>query len=100
MRTSLLLHAASIAAISSCLSLTSYAQQTSSSKTKSANSISVGSPEIIFFNGVIYTGAGFSEDKPEIVQAMAVGGGKVIAVGSDKEIKRLAGLKTLLRDLN
>jgi hypothetical protein len=48
-------------------------------------------PEIILFNGVIYTGAGFAEDKPETVQAMAIGGGKVIAVGSDKEIKHLAG---------
>jgi predicted amidohydrolase YtcJ len=100
MRASLLLRAASITAISLYLSLTSRAQQTSLSKTKVADSIHVEAPEIILFNGVIYTGAGFAEDKPETVQAMAIRDGKVIAAGSDKEIKRLAGPKTVLRDLN
>jgi predicted amidohydrolase YtcJ len=100
MRASLLLRAASIVAILLCLSLTSRAQRTSSSNTEAVNSINVESPEIIFFNGVIYTGTGFAEDKPETVQAIAIGGGKVIAAGSDKEIKRLAGPATVLRDLN
>ena len=57
-------------------------------------------PEIVFFNGVIYTGAGLAKDKPQTVQAMAIGGGKVLAVGMNSEIKRLAGPKTRLRDLN
>src|ERR1035438_2582969 len=57
-------------------------------------------PEVIFFNGVIYTGAGLAEDKPETVEAMAIGGGKVLAVGTTEEITRLAGPKTRLRDLN
>jgi predicted amidohydrolase YtcJ len=57
-------------------------------------------PEIVFFNGVIYTGVGMAEDKPQTVQAMAIGGGKVLAVGSNDEITRLAGPKTLLRDVN
>jgi predicted amidohydrolase YtcJ len=57
-------------------------------------------PDTIFFNGTIYTGVGFSEDKPQIVAAMAVGGGKVIAVGTNNEITRLAGPKTRLRDLS
>jgi hypothetical protein len=57
-------------------------------------------PEIIFFNGIIYTGEGFAEDKPETVQAMAIGGGKVLAVGTTEEITRLAGPKTRLRDIN
>jgi hypothetical protein len=57
-------------------------------------------PEIIFFDGVIYTGVGFAEDKPQTVQAMAVGGGKVLAVGRTEEITRLAGPKTRLRDLS
>ncbi len=57
-------------------------------------------PEIIYFNGVIYTGNGFAEDKPEIVQAVAVGDGKILAVGSTKEVSRLAGPKTRLVDLN
>ena len=57
-------------------------------------------PDVIFFNGIIYTGEGFSEDKPEVVEAIAVGGGKVVAVGKTKEITRLAGPKTVLRDLD
>ncbi|MGA9669373.1 MAG: amidohydrolase [Terracidiphilus sp.] len=57
-------------------------------------------PEIIFFNGVIYTGNGFANDKPETVQAMAIGGGEVLAVGTTEAITRLAGPTTRLRDLN
>ena len=57
-------------------------------------------PEIILFNGIIYTGAGFAEDKPEIVQAMAIGGGKVLAVGTNDEITHLAGPKTTVCDLH
>ncbi|MGA3046650.1 MAG: amidohydrolase [Terracidiphilus sp.] len=57
-------------------------------------------PEIIFFNGVIYSGNGLANDKPEIVQAMAIGGGKVLAVGTTEAITRLAGPSTRLRDLN
>jgi predicted amidohydrolase YtcJ len=56
-------------------------------------------PDLIYFNGVIYTGNGFEKDKPETVQAMAIGGGKVIAVGTTAQITRLAGPKTILRDL-
>jgi predicted amidohydrolase YtcJ len=56
-------------------------------------------PEVIYFNGVIYTGVGFDQDKPQVVQAMAIGGGKVLAVGANEEITRLAGPKTLLHDL-
>jgi predicted amidohydrolase YtcJ len=56
--------------------------------------------EIIFFNGVIYTGEGFAQDKPQVVQAMAIGGGKVLAVGTNDEVKRLAGPKTSLHDLD
>jgi len=57
-------------------------------------------PDAIFFNGTIYTGIGFSEDKPQIVAAMAIGGGKVLAVGTNNEITRLAGPNTRLRDLS
>jgi predicted amidohydrolase YtcJ len=57
-------------------------------------------PEVIYFNGAIYTGVGFNEDKPQVVEAMAVGGGKVLAVGTTKEIRRLAGPHTRLRDLD
>jgi predicted amidohydrolase YtcJ len=57
-------------------------------------------PDVIFFNGIIYTGEGFAEDKPQTVQAMAVGGGKVLAVGANEEITRLAGPKTRLRNID
>lgn len=57
-------------------------------------------PDIVFFDGVIYTGNGLADDKPETVQAMAVGGGKVLAVGTNDEITRLAGPKTILHDIN
>ena len=57
-------------------------------------------PDEIFFNGVIYTGVGLAEDKPEIVQAMAIAGGKILAVGTNQEISRLAGPNTRKRDLS
>jgi hypothetical protein len=60
--------------------------------------------EIVFYNGVIYTGEGMGvgtdSDRPKTVQAMAVQGGKVLAVGSNAEILRLAGPKTERRDLD
>jgi predicted amidohydrolase YtcJ len=59
----------------------------------------VGAPEIIFYNGTIYTGDGMAQDEPRVVEAMAVGGGKVLAAGSDGEIERLAGPKTRMVDL-
>jgi predicted amidohydrolase YtcJ len=57
-------------------------------------------PDDLFFNGVIYTGEGFAEDKPRIVEAMAVAKGKVVAVGTTAEITRLAGPSTRLHDLD
>jgi predicted amidohydrolase YtcJ len=59
-----------------------------------------GTPEMIFFNGVIYTGEGFAEDKPQIVEAIAIGDGKILAVGKTEDITRLAGTKTALHDLD
>lgn len=59
-----------------------------------------GVADAIFFNGVIYTGVGFAEDKPQIVEAMAIAGGKVLEVGKTADITRLAGPKTHLYDLN
>ncbi|HEY1983948.1 MAG TPA: amidohydrolase [Terracidiphilus sp.] len=57
-------------------------------------------PDTILFNGVIYTGAGLSEDKPVTVEAIAIGGGKILAMGTSEEIKKFAGPKTQLRDLS
>ncbi len=55
---------------------------------------------MILFNGVIYTGVGFAEDRPEVVQAIAIGGGKVLAAGKTGDVLRLAGPNTHLHDLN
>ncbi len=57
-------------------------------------------PEVIFVNGVIYTGVGMEKDNPETVQAMAIGGGKVLAIGTNDEVARLAGPNTRLHDLD
>ena len=57
-------------------------------------------PEVIFFNGVIYTGVGLTEGKPETAESMAIGGGKVLAVGKNEEVTRLAGPATRLHDLD
>ena len=57
-------------------------------------------PDLIFFNGIIYTGAGFAEDQPQVVQAIAIRAGKVLAIGQNGEIMRLARPSTHLRDLD
>jgi predicted amidohydrolase YtcJ len=59
-----------------------------------------GTPDVIYFNGIIYTGEGFAEDKPQVVEAIAIGGGKVLAIGTIEDITRLAGPKTVLHDLD
>src|SRR5258708_37100107 len=55
-------------------------------------------PEAIYFNAIIYTGEGLAEDKPQVVQAMAIGGGKALAIGTTEEITRLARPKNPLHD--
>src|ERR1700723_1490320 len=52
-------------------------------------------PDVIFFDGTIYTGSGMAEDKPQTVEAMAIGGDKVLGIGASAEIPRLAGPPTL-----
>lgn len=56
-------------------------------------------PDAIFFNAVIYTGEGFAQDHPQTVEAMAIRDGKIIAIGTTEEIKRLAGPETTLHDM-
>jgi predicted amidohydrolase YtcJ len=56
--------------------------------------------DLVLFNGTILTGECLKEAKPKIVSAIAIGGGGVIAVGSDADIKSMAGTQTRLRDLN
>ena len=57
-------------------------------------------PEAVLYDAVIYTGVGLAEGKPETVPAMAIGGGKVLAVGTSDEIMRLAGPNTKVHDVN
>lgn len=65
-----------------------------------SNSTAKTAPDLIYFNGVIYTGNGLTESKPQIVEAIAIREGKVLDVGTNQQITRLAGPKTRLRDLN
>jgi predicted amidohydrolase YtcJ len=99
MRVSSALLIAALAAASLCSAQTLAAQHKSSRRAKPA-AAATAPPDVIFFDGVIYTGVGFAADKPQTVQAMAIGGGKVLAVGADGDITRLAGPNTRLRDLN
>jgi predicted amidohydrolase YtcJ len=83
-----------------CTAQSASAKTPSTGRAKPASAKVSTIPDVIFFDGVIYTGVGMAEDKPQVVEAMAIGGGKVLAVGTTKEITRLAGPKTRLRDLN
>jgi predicted amidohydrolase YtcJ len=82
------------------LSVVCSAQTASQIQTSADPAARRKAPDTIFFNGTIYTGVGFAEDKPQIVAAMAIGGGKVLAVGTNNGITRLAGPRTHLRDLS
>lgn len=91
MRTSLVLLVAGLACVPGCLS------QSLAAKTAPE---AHAAPELILLHGVIYTGNGFAEDKPEVAQAIAIGAGKVLAVGTDAQIERLAAPSTRVRDLH
>lgn len=67
---------------------------------KKSSALPATVPDDVFFNAVIYTGEGFGEDKPQIVEAMAVTKGKVVAVGTTGDITRLAGPATHLHDMD
>ncbi|MDR3774137.1 MAG: amidohydrolase [Terracidiphilus sp.] len=103
MRVSIALLAAALAATPLnplCAAQSAPQKHTPAQRVKPAPPKADAVPEVIFFNGAIYTGIGLAEAKPETVQAMAIGGGKVLAVGTTEEITRLAGPNTRLRDLN
>jgi predicted amidohydrolase YtcJ len=53
-------------------------------------------PDMILFNGKIIT----VDQKSSIVQAVAVKDGKILAVGTSDEIKKMAGSQTKVIDLN
>lgn len=97
------LTASTVAASILCTAQTTHAPRSTSNRAKSAAKHSKSiprTPDTIFFNGVIYTGEGFAEDKPQIVEAIAIGGGKILAIGKTQDITRLAGPKTVLHDLD
>jgi hypothetical protein len=98
MRVSTALFVAAFAIGSVCPAQTSTVKRTPPKRLRPAPLATV--PDIVFFNGVIYTGVGMKNDKPETVQAMAIGGGKVLAIGTNEEITRLAGPNTHLHDLD
>ncbi|MDE3062562.1 MAG: amidohydrolase, partial [Acidobacteriota bacterium] len=78
----------------------SLAAQVADHSARNAENKTQPPPETIFYNGVIYTGEGFAEDHPHAVQALAISGGKVLAVGSDRAILHLAGPNTALVNLD
>jgi predicted amidohydrolase YtcJ len=88
------------ALLAAALAVHSFCTAQTASQHGSPSAQAASAPDVIFFNGMIYTGAGFAEDKPEVVQAMAIGNGKIIAIGKSDEIRRLAGPGTRLRDLD
>ncbi len=67
---------------------------------ESADRKDQAAPDAIYYDGAIYTGEGFANDHPHVVEAMAVGGGKVLAIGSNRAILRLSGPNTVLHDLD
>ncbi len=91
--------ATALAASVLCTAQTSPQKHPAPRQTKSAPA-GPATPDDLFFNGVIYTGVGFADDKPQIVEAMAIGGGKVLAVGTTAEVSRLAGPATHMHDLD
>jgi len=56
--------------------------------------------DLILFGGAILTGEGLTEGTPRIVSAMAIADGKILAAGTDAEIKRLAGPNTRIINLD
>jgi predicted amidohydrolase YtcJ len=77
-----------------------FASALSLAQSPSAVQSAQATPDLIILNAVIYTGEGFSDDQPQTVQAMATAGGKILAIGANAEIRRLAGPHTRIRDLN
>ena len=100
MRASSLILFAAVAASSLTFAQTPPAKRAPAKKPHPAAASTEPVPDTIFFNGVIYTGEGFADDQPITVQAMAIGGGKVLAIGTNEEITRLAGPSTRLNDVN
>ena len=83
-----------------CLAQSPAARRAPMPQAPAAPSLPAAPPDVIYVNAVIYTGEGFAEDQPRTVQAMAIAGGKILAVGTNEEIRRLAGPKTRIHNLD
>ena len=59
----------------------------------------VSCPDLILFNGIILTGDGLQQEKPQVVSAMGIGNGSIVAVGADSVVEKLACNTTQKRDL-
>jgi predicted amidohydrolase YtcJ len=81
-------------------SLIPYASPKKTMAMGAAFATSPDAPDLILFHGAILTGEGLKEEHPQIVSAIAIRNGNVLTLGSDAEIKRLAGPQTKLRDVN
>src|SRR3954468_18228008 len=92
--------AAALAVSSFCFSQTAIRRHPGARNARPPVPAPAPRPDLIFFNGIVYTGAGFAEDQPQVVQAIAIGRGKVLAIGTSADITRLAGPNTHLRDLD
>jgi len=92
--------AAALAVCSFCFSQTAIRRHPGARNARPPVPARSAKPDLIFFNGIIYTGAGFAEDQPQVVQAIAIGHGKVLAIGTTTDVMRLAGPNTHLRDLD
>jgi predicted amidohydrolase YtcJ len=70
-----------------------------------------GPPDVVVFDGSILTGEGLNQKfpntsitssviGPQMMSAMAIADGKIVAVGSDAEMRTMAGTHTVVRDLH
>src|SRR5262245_61659281 len=60
-----------------------------------AQQVDLGAAEVVLYGGKIWT---VCRDRPE-AQALAVRGGRIVAVGADADVRKLAGPATRVIDL-
>jgi predicted amidohydrolase YtcJ len=65
-----------------------------------ASAQTAGAPDLILLHGNILTGEGLAQGKTQMVSAIAIANGTIVAIGSDAEVKRMAGARTEVRDLD
>jgi predicted amidohydrolase YtcJ len=65
-----------------------------------AQSPATGPADAIYYHGHILTGEGLQQDRPVFVTALAIRDGKILETGTDTEVLKLAGDKTVKVDLD